>query len=82
MNAKKSILWIIFISCPSILLAGYVVYKIKEILLINGVLINEYIYWLILFFTMWAVMLLTSKKILKEVFSTKTKKNLPEEIHK
>jgi hypothetical protein len=73
-NIKKAMLWIIFISCPSILLAGYAVYKIKEILLVNGISINENIYWLILFFTMWAAMFLSSKRVLKEFFSKDTNK--------
>jgi hypothetical protein len=68
MSIKKAIVWIIFISCPSIILTGYAVYKIKEVLLINGVPINENIYWLILFFAMWAAMWLSSKRILKELF--------------
>jgi len=78
MSLKKAMVWIIFISCPSIILTGYVVYKIKEMLFINGVTINETIYWLILFFAMWAAMWLSSKRILKEVFSPRDSNNLSE----
>jgi len=69
MSLKKAMAWIIFISCPSIILTGYIVYKVKEILLRNGFSINEYIYLIILFTTMWIAMWISSKKILKEVFS-------------
>lgn len=78
MSTKKAILWVVFVSCPSILLAGYLVYKIKETLVTNGVSINENIYWLVLFLVMWLVMFLTSKKVLKEVFSNNNKEITPE----
>jgi hypothetical protein len=66
---RKAMLWVIFVSCPSIVLAGYLVYKIKEILLNNGVSISESVYWLVLFGAMWAAMYLSSKKLLREIFS-------------
>ena len=69
MNVKKAILWTLLVSCPSIVLAGYAVYKTKEILLKNGILINEYIYVSIGFLAMWGAMWLTSNRILKEIFS-------------
>lgn len=75
MNIKKAMVWIIFISCPSIILAGYVVFKVKEMLSANGILINQTIYWLILFFFMWAAMWLSSRKILKEIFSKEPNKS-------
>ena len=69
MRVSKAILWTIFVSCPSIILAGYAAYKTKEILLKNGILINEYIYVSIGFLAMWGAMWLTSNRILKEIFS-------------
>lgn len=77
MKPAKAILWIMLVSSPSIILAGYAVYKAKEILLAKyGISINENIYWLILFSIMWAAMWLSSKRILKEIFS-KDSKNPP-----
>ncbi len=75
MNPVKDILWIMFISAPSVILSGYAVYKLREILFINyGIAINDSAYWPVLFFTMWAVLWLSSKRILKKVFSREPEK--------
>ena len=70
MSAKKIILWTLFVSSPTIIFACYLVYKLKEILIAEyGISISETAYWLILFFVMSAAALLSSKRILKEIFS-------------
>ena len=69
MNTRRAIVWVAFISCPSIILAGYLVYKFKELLVNNGIMIDNTIYCLILFLVMWAAMWLTAGKILKAIFS-------------
>lgn len=69
MITRRAIAWVVFISCPSIILAGYLIYKIKEMLVNNGIMIDNTIYSLILFLVMWAAMWLTSGKILKAIFS-------------
>jgi len=68
MSATKIILWVLFISCPSILLAGFVVYKINEKLHDSGVYIDQNVYLIVLFISMWLAMLLSSKKIFIIVF--------------
>ena len=61
---------IIFISCPAILLAGYGVYKGREILMeTKSIEINDLTYLSILFITMFAAYWVTSSGILKEIFS-------------
>lgn len=69
MKTRRAIAWLVFISCPSIILAGYLIYKIKEMLVNNGIMIDNTIYCLILFLAMWAALWLTSGKILKAIFS-------------
>jgi len=66
MKVKAMILWVLFVSSPTIILVCYLVYKLRQIL------IAEYGttgYWVILFFAMWAAMILSSKRVLKELFS-------------
>jgi hypothetical protein len=71
MSPVRAILWIIFVSVPSIILAGYAVYKVNEVLLTKyGISINENVYWLTLLFAMWAALWLSSRRILKAIFSS------------
>lgn len=76
MSAKKAVLWFMFITCPSVILTGYIVYKFKNLLLANGVLIDNAIYWMVLFFAMWIAMLISSKRIIKEMHVRNKNKKL------
>ena len=68
-DVKKSIAHIVFISCPSILLAGYGVYVTRDWLSSSkGIEVSDTVYWIILFIVMWVAMWVTSHKILKAVF--------------
>lgn len=68
-NIKKSIAHVILISCPLIILAGYCVYLVRDWLFESkGITVPDPIYWIIVFFAMWAAMWLTSYKILRDIF--------------
>jgi len=67
MSITKAILWFAFITTPITLLTGYMVYRTKEILIASGVSINGTTYWLILFFSMWLALALSSKRLIKEM---------------
>lgn len=67
MKIKAMFLWVFFVSMPSIVASGYVVYKIRSFLSMSyGFDVEENVYWAILFTTMWVTMYLTSKNVLKE----------------
>jgi len=66
------ILWVVFISSPSIIFTAYLINKLKEILASQyGIFIDQNLYWVILFISMWITMSVTSKNVLKQAFSRK-----------
>ncbi len=74
MVSKRSIVIIarvIFISCPAILLSGYFVYKGRGMLLESkGFEVSDFIYSMVLYIVMFTAYWLTTRDILKELFST------------
>lgn len=60
----------VFVSAPSIILSGFGVYSLKEWLVATyEVSINEHVYWIVLFLAMTVALWLSSRKVLKAVFS-------------
>jgi hypothetical protein len=73
MTPLKAILWTIFISVPSIIIVGYAVYKVKELLFQYGFSINENIYWIILFVAMLLAMWISSMRVFRYLFPKDSK---------
>ena len=66
-----ALLWVAFVSVPSILASGYVVYRLKEYLVSQGLLVNQGIYTLTLFVVMWVAMWATSRRARRSIFPPK-----------
>lgn len=68
MTPVKAILWVLFISCPAILISGYIIYKLRDIMRDNyGIILSDYTFFIILLFTMLGTMWLTSRKVLNYI---------------
>jgi len=71
----KALTQILFISGPAIILSGYLVYKLRPVLSEwCGIEVSDLAYSLVLMIVMLSVMHLTSKNILRVIFSSRKKR--------
>ena len=70
----RSLLQIVFVSCPAIIMSGYLVYRFRPVIAEwTGFPVGDFAYSMILLFVMWGAMWLTTHKILREIFHGRNK---------
>jgi hypothetical protein len=73
MSMQKILVWLAFVSAPSMVLVGYAVYKMKEIFEVKyGVLIDDSLYGFILLFAVYGSTWITSKRLWQAVKGDRT----------
>lgn len=72
---KHSLLRIFVIIGPAIIASGYVVYFVKNLLMSHNIVVNNFIYDIVLCLTMYGVAYWTGKPLFDDIRKKRQKKN-------